>query len=293
MNGAALAAVENVMITIILALSCSPGDRFWARFEKSDGAKQTDDGRQRPQKSNRFFSWFNKLPEWSQILLLVGTSAVLTTGVKLGALEGQLNGVSSGAIGALLAFGPLIVAAGGQAREGRPLRGVLSSISAGVGVSLVTLFVTDRSSLPLIGTVYVLGGSLMRGASIIITRRLVTGTLKKTMRNQLLVSIGGTVISFAIVLATGAEMTSVWQSIGVVTLVSVLGFLGGNILDYSSQRRIKSWQIGILKCCGPITSSLISILALGQSMSVLQICGVATITAAMAIANVKLPSRKK
>lgn len=292
-NGTALATAESFCGSIVLSLVWLTRP-LWVRY--APPAHHRDDGkRSLPQLVQRSVDWLATLPDTLRYSLVLICAALLTMGIKNLAIAAQVNGVSSGSIGATLVIGPLAVSALLQVWEGRPVRAIASSLTAAAGVFLVSVFLAGGTSFTLAGTLCALAAAGLRGLSIPVTRMLIGPGGKGHLGNAAIAWLS-TLMNVLVAFLSGADLGVAWQSpqiIVAIIAISLISTVGPSVFDLNCRTRVKDWVYSLVYASGPVLSSLISILALHQPMSVLQLIGIGAICSAVLLSSLQLPRKAK
>jgi inner membrane transporter RhtA len=172
-------------------------------------------------------------------------------------------------------LGPLTLALAASRR----LLDVVCAIAAGAGVVLLTGMEGD---LDLLGVVFALLAAAAWAAYILLTRRVATEL--PGLEGLSVATIVALVILLPIALFVVDWSTFSWYAIGLLVAGGILSSALPYSLDTFILRRITPRLYAIITSCGPAIAAVFGVLILNESLSALQVVGIAAVCAAAGVA---------
>ena len=201
--------------------------------------------------------------------------AVTISGVSIFAYL-ALSHAPLGIVSAVLMVGPLAVSAWGQ-------RGVLDLLLlgiAGVGVAILSLAHGTTGELEPIGIAFALGAAVSLGAYIVAGKRV--GKLFEGLNGLAITLLVAAAIQTPLGLALAKPGMWAPDVLATLAVAGVLATLIPFALEATALRSLSMATFGLLLAFEPGIASLIGFIVRGQSLTLVQIVGIALVVAAAA-----------
>ncbi|ANK83943.1 MULTISPECIES: EamA family transporter [unclassified Rhizobium] len=173
---------------------------------------------------------------------------------------------------------PLIVVALSRLFLGKPVRplAVLAGLAGMVGVGLLVL--TPRASLDLVGVAAGLAGAVSMAFGTVLSRRWAPPVSNLTFTAWQLTAGGILLVPFALFLEPALPAPSIANIVGIAYL-GLIGAAFTYLLWFRGLSRIEPSAVSSLGFLSPVVATLLGWLALGQSLTPVQIAGFALVLA--------------
>ncbi|PDS95757.1 EamA family transporter [Rhizobium sp. S9] len=173
---------------------------------------------------------------------------------------------------------PLIVVALSRLFLGKPVRplAVLAGLAGMVGVGLLVL--TPKASLDLVGVAAGLAGAVSMAFGTVLSRRWAPPVSNLTFTAWQLTAGGILLVPFALFLEPALPAPSIANIVGIAYL-GLIGAAFTYLLWFRGLSRIEPSAVSSLGFLSPVVATLLGWLALGQSLTPLQIAGFALVLA--------------
>ncbi|ANK89837.1 MULTISPECIES: EamA family transporter [Rhizobium] len=173
---------------------------------------------------------------------------------------------------------PLIVVALSRLFLGKPVRplAVLAGLAGMVGVGLLVL--TPKASLDLVGVAAGLAGAVSMAFGTVLSRRWAPPVSNLTFTAWQLTAGGILLVPFALFLEPALPAPSIANIVGIAYL-GLIGAAFTYLLWFRGLSRIEPSAVSSLGFLSPVVATLLGWLALGQSLTPVQIAGFALVLA--------------